>query len=956
MADIFDQIQPDKPDIFDQVSASAKPKKQDIFDQVASGSKGDIFDQIAPEPSLKDKALALGKKGLELAKSAILTSPMEMASKAISKINAIEAPAIEKFRSETLPNAIAAHAPDIFDTISETGQKTPLTTEQVKSFTSLIPTPKEAVVETALGPLAKYGLEAASPLLRKVGLTSLAGMGEQITADRVGANKLPGELDSLINIQKANMTQAPSQSAEILGNASNKLQTATKDFLLPARKMPDGTIKQVWAHNEYDTAGNRLPTSGDNGFIDASGKFFTIKDISNAAKTNPDILGQLKGKETIANLRRQFVQEEMDKVIKNTVGNVSVPKEIPNNILPGLPGSQKRSFISDLVKQVVPEESALRKQGLSGNILADDAMHYVQDSQIMAGKTNAKILPDLMKLPEDIRNLIPDYIEPRPGEQRPVLAGQAKDVADNIRKQLKVWGRFLENQDIEVVRNGEPSKFYAKNQFFPRTLDTEKLASNPAAYQDELNHLISTKQVASPEEGKQVLDAALQTHSNIFSPSDFNNFYGSKKVSTIEKPRIYTFKNVTNDPVENLVGYFNNVSRRVNEIKYFGQHGELLHDRLAAIGNEGGDANFAQGVMNRLFNQQAKDQSGDYIVRQLRAYQGATKLSLSALPNMQQGVVNSYIRSQSEPAVTKGFMRSFTKEGVDFARKAGIIKNQESDKYLEQIAGMKNDTNSTSVEKIADWVGKHSFFQKSEEANRIQAANIGREYINEIADKFISNPEGKVGRKTLRDELINYRVDPDQLLKRGHITSNEELKAANIFTGETQFGTKPLGTPAIFNSSSAGKLAGQFSMFPIQQGKLSLEAAAQHPLKTGPIIAATSVGIGGPLGMAANMARGRSPIEKKNSLVATIGNYVVNNVLQSGAFGKIGGVASGVNYGPESVISQMVGPTVTEAGKTFYNIGLAAKGKPKQLIKQGLTQIPFVGKAAANLLLPGKKK
>lgn len=940
MADIFDQVSPEKGYIFDQVTSGVKAPKKDIFDTVSPVQKTDVFDQITPEPS---KSPSLLQRGLGFAKNYVLGNLPFMASKtALETANKIDAP-IEKFRSETLPNAIAAHAPDILGTVSETGHRTPLTPEQVKPFTSLaIPTTKEAAGGALLGAVAKPISEAVMPFAEKF----IPGLAE--------SNLVKREVSSLKNIQAKNLVQPQFNSTQILGAAAKKTEEAAKDFLLPARKMPDGTIKQVWAHNEYDAAGKRLPSSGENGFIDASGKFSTIKEISAAAKKNPDILGNMKGQDTILNLRKQFIHEETDKFIKSTVGDVSVPKELTAST-PGLQGT-KRSFMQDLAKQVLPEESALRRQGLNGKLLADDAMHYTQDSQIMAAKAQTKVLPDLMKLPEDVRNLIPDYIDPRPGQRRPALAGKAKEVADKVKNQLKVWGRFLEGQDIEIVRKGEPSKFFAKNQFFPRALDTEAIAGNKAVYNDELRHLLNTKQVSSAEEGKQVLDAAIQTKSNVFSPQDFNNFYGAKKVSTIEKPRIYTFKNVTNDPVENLVSYFNNVSRRVNEIKYFGQHGELLHQRLASIGNEGGDANFAQGVMNRLLNQTAKDQSGDYVVRQLRAFQGATKLSLSALPNMQQGVVNSYIRSQSEPAVFKGFKNSFTEEGVNFARKAGIIRNQEADKYLEQIAGMKNDINATSVEKLADKVGDISFFKKSEEANRIQAANIGREYINELAQKFLRNPEGKIGTKTLRDELVAFRVDPDQLMKRGKLTLNEELKAANIFTGETQFGTKALGMPAIYNSSAAGKLAGQFSMFPIQQGKLTLGALKQHPLKTLPIIGATSVGIGGPLGMVSNVARGKAPVEQKSSPQKTIANYVLNSILSSGAFGKVGGVISGVNYGPESVISQMVGPTVTEAGKAAYNTGLAVKGKPKQLIKQGISQIPFVGKAAANILLPGKKK
>lgn len=924
MSDIFDQVQPDQPkDIFDQV---APEPKQDIFDKIISKVKQVGSKLLTPE----------GITNVPTSPTGVLTSAT---TAAVNKINATVDPSIEKFRSETLPNAIAAHAPDIFDTISETGHRTPMQSSDIAPITrAIIPTTKEAALGVAGGSLIKSLSEPIKDIFEKIS--------PSYAADRQTAR----EVASLGNIQQNNLVQPQFKSTEVLGNVNQAVEDKAKTLWKPAWRYPDGKIEQtgLQGHNMF---AEKIP-GRESGFLDENGSFVNLKDIGDKIKAGENVGSHLSTANTIPQFRQQVIRAEMDGLAKKTVGDLSVPKEL-NGETSSLPGVPKRSFISDALNQVLPEISAIKRQGLSGSALASDIENYTQDSQIMAAKVQVKTIPDLLKLPEEVRNQIPDYLEPRPGQQRPILAGEAKRTADQLGHQIKVCGRLLEKSDIQVVRNGQVETFHPKNEFFPRALNRDAIVSDPKMYQDEVNHLVDSKQVASPEEGKAVLDAAIKTKQQIFSPADFQDYSGSKKLSTIERPRIYTFKNVTNDPIENWVNYTNSVFRRFNEIRYFGQSGDILKQRLASIGNEGGDANFVDSVMTRFLKQGQQDTSGDYIVKQLRAFQGATKLGLSAIPNMQQGVVNSYIKSQSEKATLKGFAKAFTKEGLDFATKAGVVDNAEVDKYLESIAGMKSGPDATSMEKAADWVGKHSFFNKSETANRVQAATIGREYINELADKFIANPEGKYGTQKLRGVLENYKVDPDQLLKRGHITANEELKAANTFVGETQFGTKPLITPAAFNSGPIGKLGGQFSNFSIQQGKLVKDALLAHPLKTLPIVAGTSVGIGGPLGIASNLARGKAPVDTSSK--TPIADFVLQSILNSGALGKVGSIGMGGKYGKMGVAQQLIGPTISDIASGLYEGYQAAHGKPKPLMKHAVQEIPIIGRGLSNVVFPPKK-
>lgn len=897
--------------------------------------------KVSPVQYIKDTAQKVKKAVVDYVSDPVkvASTPTSLASlpgMAVNKISSMVDPSIEKFRSETVPNFVEKHG--IFNTVNEQGKSSPTPASATAAVSKYaIPTVKEAAIATAGESLLKPAFDF------------IAGkLSPKYAASKAAEETIAQETKSLANIQKNALEQPSFKSTEILSKANKAVADKQAQIWKPAWKFADGTVKETGLTGHQMFSPN-VP-GRESGFIDLDGKFLTIKDLQGKFERNEPVGKFLSTANTLPNVRREIIKQEMDHFTKKTVGDTKLPEALESNT-PILQSSNKPSFMKSLATQVLPEETALRKQGPTGSLLADNILNYSRDSQVMAGKAHEKVLPDLLKLPEEIRNKIPDYLEPRVGQERPVLAGEAKRVAEKVRKHLKAWGRFLENQDIEVVRNGKVSKFYAKDEFFPRTIDSEALIKDPELQNDEILNLLTEGQVKTVEEGKQVLEAALATKSSIFSPDDFTNMFGTRKVSTIERPRVYTFKHVTNDPIENLVGYFNNVSRRVNEIKYFGQKSEFLHADLAKMASEGGNAKFAQEITNRVLRQQLQDPSVNYLVRQLRSFQGLTKLGLSAIPNVQQGPVDSYIRSGSLSAVKEGYIHSFTKDGISFARRAGVVENAEVDKYMEMISGLTGKEDASTLEKITTEFLKKTGFKKSEELNRIQAANIGKSYIQELAKNYLEKPKA-----FYKEELENYGVNVENLLKRKYVSENELLKGANTFVGETQFGNRPLGQPHIFTSSPLGQIAGQFSSFPIQQGRLIASSMAKRPLSTPARVVGTAVGVGGPLGMVGNMARGKAPIEKADNPRLTMANYVLDSVLNSGALGKAGNIATAGKYGAEGVAGQMVGPTIMEAAKLGANAYQAAHGKAKALKKQIIQNIPVIGRGISNVLLPTKKK
>jgi hypothetical protein len=782
-----------------------------------------------------------------------------------------------------------------------------------------IPTTKETVGGLLGGALVKGAVKPASALLEKLSPKFAASQTvkrEVESLGRIAANKLPGEMGPIRDF-------VPGEPIQTSKNYLNAIKTKDGKILYDRTSVSHADMANRLVEKQPDIFSNVEET----GFVTPRGKY---------------IPGSISGK--VAQKQTQFFkdtgrhanQSEIDNLVKEVVGDLKPKEDAP------ILARSRPSALKAIVDRVLPEETALRRQGKTGGVLADSALAAEEDAQVMAGKAKEKILPSILKLSPEDKTKFADYIEPRFGQKAPELTGEAKQVADKTKSYLKAWGKFLEKQNIEVMTKDGPRPFYAKNSFFPRSPDLAKLKTTEG-YSSEIEHLVETGQAKDATEAKGVVDTILQRRSNILQPGDFNGFSGVKKLGTIERPRVYNLLNVENDPVKGLTNYFDGVSRRINQIRYFGQHDEKLHEMLSAVSHEGGDAEFANEIMDRYMGKDKKAFSGNYAVREIKAAEAITKLGLSPIANVQQGIVNSTIRA-NEKSLVKGFPKALTKEGVSFARRAGVIDNEAVDKYLEDLGALSKDDMTGPISKVADKFLTANQFKRTEGWNRIQAANIGREYILDLADKVVKNPKNAFARK----ELAAFRIDPDQLVSRGKVTDNELLRAANRFVGETQFGSRPLAMPSIYRSSNAGKLMGQFSGFIVPQGRLTINAIKRKPLQTAYRIPALATAVGGPLMVGARLATGRdafTPEEKKNPL-----NFAKNALKQGGFLGKAGSVLEATKFGVQGPLKALLGPAGADVAQGMY---AARSGNFRKFL---LKQVPIVGPAASERIFPAKRK
>src|SRR3990167_10356032 len=107
--------------------------------------------------------------------------------------------------------------------------------------------------------------------------------------------------------------------------------------------------------------------------------------------------------------------------------------------------------------------------------------------------------------------------------------------------------------------------------------------------------------------------------------------------------------------------------------------------------------------------------------------------------------------------MAKTIRNIFTAEGQKFARQANVARNQAVDDYIEAVTGVVQGRKEVG-QRLGGMVLKATGFKMTETANRLVAANIGREDLTgDLVKRLLKNPRNE---KVLQ-EFKSFRIDPE---------------------------------------------------------------------------------------------------------------------------------------------------------------------------------------------------
>ena len=206
---------------------------------------------------------------------------------------------------------------------------------------------------------------------------------------------------------------------------------------------------------------------------------------------------------------------------------------------------------------------------------------------------------------------------------------------------------------------------------------------------------------------------------------------------------------------------------------------------------------FLDVAMNRI-NNSTDEAKFVYYARMLQI----PKLSFAQIVNVGQAFLNPLLKTDMRSTFI-GIQKAFTDEGVKTAMESGATVQSVFNEMVKATAAGGN---------FADKWLKVTGFIWTEKFNRTVAANVGVKWTERNFEKLLANPS-KVSYRIRLEEL---GVNVEKALKRGSLTSNEKLKAAQIMAEKTQFRSRPMDLP-IWASSNTGKLFWQFKNFMYNQ-------------------------------------------------------------------------------------------------------------------------------------------
>lgn len=454
--------------------------------------------------------------------------------------------------------------------------------------------------------------------------------------------------------------------------------------------------------------------------------------------------------------------------------------------------------------------------------------------------------------------------------------------------------------------------------YFPHTYD-EKIFKNKNTYNEAINHLVNTGQAKDQADAIRLLSYARDVVRN-------------RKHGNLEFERMVNLPNYEKTK-DALFGYIESAANRIAQAQTFGPKDEKALQLIEQIARSGGDASTVKNAFDIAAGAKNYGSLQSKISTGLRAYNAYTKLGLGALTNTGQNVNTATVTGAIRTLVNAP-KAAFSKEAKDFALQAGVT-----------LDGVLKDLKDGSGfgGKVFGKLGAPGFNQV-EKFNRTLAAVAGRDYARSLASKGDAKTLAKMGI----------------VLKGNRLTPEQEIQAARNIVERTQFKVDPQDLPG-WASSPWGKVFSQFRTFSYNQSAF-IAREILEPIKRGNFAPlARFILIGGPVGYGVvegrNILRNRkseeSPVKRTIQSYQAVGGLGLGGDIFTGLFPMNNRYLS-PDRANNLAVGTLGGPSFGSAMEGWGGVSSAVQGKPANLARFGLKQVPLVGSTLQNTILPYK--
>lgn len=569
--------------------------------------------------------------------------------------------------------------------------------------------------------------------------------------------------------------------------------------------------------------------------------------------------------------------------------------------------------------------SRLKTLGEPGKELFE-RMRLVRDkSEIMAGKFINDLEKNLTGLTLKEAD---DMVKVLDGQPISNLSDKVKKAVESERRRLNIV-----NDLADDILGGTELPVKREN-YFPHIFGQDDLIR--ADFKKKaIDQMMDSGEFANRVEAQRVYEG-------------FGAELKGRKYGNLETSRLNNVDGWITNPKEALSIYYTRAFRRINEAKYLGVDDDIAKGLVNQIDEIGADANFAQRAIENFTGKNKLDDSLNSFLNKVNGFETVTKLGFAQISNAPQGLVNTAFNANIKTAV-QAFLKSFTKEGKEFATRSGAILSSTLDEFAR--IGAEGGVKGSMATRFL----RNTGFTAAESKNRVIAA-LGGKMRAEWAFDIIKTggKDSKLIKKArdVLDDLNISKAELDDALRRGALSEDELLQAGLSFSNTTQFRSDVLSLPEFFRSGW-GRTFTQFKSFAFNHSRFlfkvvkdDIKAAARGDLKAlGSLLA--KVGFASVIGEVPRdlrmLLKGESVAEREVSL-----GRLVENFGAIGGLGIFSDVHNSLQFGQSGVFGFLTGPAVSDAVRASTNIlGPLANGDIKRaaigLLTEPLRTIPGFG-------------